>query len=83
MKLFSTKVAQDKVELDGEIDASLNVVLTQKVSLEPLMIPVLNKLKSIIPGHFDDDAIDAAVKLLEAKFAEPAAAPAAAPAASS
>lgn len=75
MKLFDVKVASDKIELKGDVDASMNVVLSQTLSIEPFLIPALNKIKALIPGHFDDDLIDAAVTLLEAKLAAPAAAP--------
>lgn len=65
MNLFDTKVANDNVELKGEIDAA-SLVLTQKISLLPLVEPVLNKLKDIIPGHFDDDLIDQAIAKVKA-----------------
>lgn len=63
MQLFDTKVAGDKVELKGEISGA-KLVLTQQVDMLTLLAPALDKIKELIPGHFDDDLIEEAkVKL--------------------
>jgi hypothetical protein len=69
MQIFSTKVAGDKVELKGELTEKLELQLSQTVSLEPLLAPALKKIAELIPGHFDDDLIAAALPKLEAAIA--------------
>jgi hypothetical protein len=69
MLLFDVKVADNKIDLSGSVDASLNLVLQQKLDLLQLAVPVLTKLKGVIPGTLDDTLIDAAVAELESLVA--------------
>jgi hypothetical protein len=70
MNLFDVKVANGNVDLSGQVDGNLNLVLQQKIELLQLAVPVLTKLKGVIPGTLDDTLIDAAVAELQALAAK-------------
>lgn len=51
--------AEEKFE-DGKLKIEL------QVSAAALLVPALEKLKEVLPGHFEDALIDAAIEKLKA-----------------
>lgn len=64
MQLFDQKIGEN-VEVKGEISEA-KLKLSQEVSVLVLINPVLDKIKELIPGHFDDDLIEEAKKKIAA-----------------
>lgn len=68
MKLFDVEVAKN-VHASGELTAG-QLVLAQKLDVVVLAKPLFEKIKELIPGHFEDGLLDSALEKLAALPAE-------------